>query len=153
MLRDRNRDPRSPVQPDASNLPYFLAAIVAAVGLWAIQQSWTEDSAPEVEHTPPPAGSSSANTGDIRTVFSGDDYPAQAQARGEEGTVQARLSVDTDGRVSACTVIRSSGHSSLDSATCRILERRARFTPAHDSSGRPTTDTVVTPPITWRLEG
>ena len=38
-----------------------------------------------------------------------------------------------------CSVTSSSGSSALDQATCRILRSRARFTPARDSSGNPTT--------------
>ena len=58
-----------------------------------------------------------------------------------KGTVQASLTIGPDGRVVGCNVTRSSGNSSLDGATCNILRRRAKFTPARDSNGKPTTDT------------
>ena len=104
---------------------------------------------------PPPHKTVSAQSakGDLRSLFSADDYPAAAQSAGAEGTAQASLTVGPDGRVIGCNLIRSSGNSSLDSATCNILRRRAKFTPARDSNGNPTTDTVTTPPIVWRLEG
>lgn len=104
---------------------------------------------------PPPRKVQSATSakGDLRTLFSADDYPAAAQAAGAEGTAQAELTVGPDGRVVGCNLIRSTGNSSLDSATCNILRRRAKFTPARDSNGQATTDTVTTPPIVWRLEG
>jgi protein TonB len=107
---------------------------------------------------PPPAPvhkvqSAQSAKGDLRTLFSADDYPAAASASGAEGTVQASLSVGPDGRVTGCNITRSSGNSSLDSTTCSILRRRAKFTPARDSNGQPTSDTIPTPPITWRLEG
>jgi len=104
---------------------------------------------------PPPRKIQSATSarGDLRTLFSADDYPAAAQAAGAEGTAQAELTVGPDGRVVGCNLIRSTGNSSLDSATCNILRRRAKFTPARDSNGQATTDTVTTPPIVWRLEG
>jgi len=70
---------------------------------------------------------------------------------GAEGTAQASLTIGTDGRVVSCTITRSTGNSALDSATCNVLRRRARFTPARDSNGNPVTDTQPTPPITWRL--
>jgi protein TonB len=91
--------------------------------------------------------------GDLRSLFSGDDYPASAQAAGAEGTAQATLTISPSGQVVGCSLNRSTGNSALDSATCNILRRRAKFTPAKDSNGQPTTDTVQTPPITWRLEG
>jgi protein TonB len=104
---------------------------------------------------PPPRKVQSAQSakGDLRTLFTGDDYPASAQASGAEGTSQAQLTIGPDGRVTGCNIIRSAGNAALDSATCNILRRRAKFTPARDSEGNPTSDTITTPPITWRLEG
>jgi protein TonB len=104
---------------------------------------------------PPPRKVQSAQSakGDLRSLLSADDYPASAQSAGAEGTVQASLTIGPDGRVVGCNVTRSSGNSSLDGATCNILRRRAKFTPARDSNGQPTTDSVSTPPIVWRLEG
>jgi protein TonB len=84
-------------------------------------------------------------------LFSDDDYPASAAASGASGTAQAQLTIGADGRVTACSLIRRTGNSALDAATCNILRRRAKFTPARDSNGQPTTDTVTTPAITWRL--
>lgn len=152
-------DPRSPVQPARSPAPYFLAALVAAVLIWTAQQYRLEDSAAKSDRqeqsTAAPTGTEQAQEvkGDVRAVFSADDYPASAQANGEEGTAQAQLTVDESGRVSGCTIVRSSGHRSLDEATCAILTRRARFTPARDADGRAVPSTYVTPPVSWRLEG
>jgi len=116
---------------------------------------------PVVQAPPPPAPpppprkvqSAQSAKGDLRTLFSGDDYPASAQASGAEGTAQATLTIGPDGRVTGCNLIRSTGNGALDSATCNILRRRAKFVPARDSSGNATSDTITTPPITWRLEG
>ena len=104
---------------------------------------------------PPPRKTVSAQSakGDLRTLFSPDDYPASAQAAGAEGTARATLTIGTDGRVVSCNITQSSGNGSLDSATCNILRRRAKFVPARDSNGNATTDTVSTPAIVWRLEG
>jgi protein TonB len=147
------RHPRSPVQPGPSNVPYFIAAVVAAVAIWAFQQSWIQDA----DQTPAshknerlPAGSAK---GDLRSLFSGDDYPAIAQARGEQGTVRAELAVDDRGRVTGCSIRQSSGFAALDNATCRILQRRARFTPARDVDGKAIPDKIMTPAVVWRLEG
>jgi len=158
---DRDKpDPRSPVQPASSNAPYFILAAVAAVALWGAQHDWTrvfeqpvaapgEKQAPAA--APRQASPPEAPRSDLRTLFSGDDYPVEAQRNGEEGTVQARLAIGIDGRVARCTIIRSSGYASLDDATCNILQKRARFTPARDNSFAPVGDTVITPPVTWRL--
>jgi protein TonB len=103
---------------------------------------------------PPPRKVESARArGDVRSLFSSDDYPASAQSAGAEGSAQAQLTIGPDGRVVGCSLVRSTGNGALDSATCNILRRRAKFTPARDSSGNPTTDTYTTPTIVWRLEG
>jgi protein TonB len=101
---------------------------------------------------PPPRKIEPARArGDVRMLFSDSDYPASAQAAGAQGTAQAQLTIGPDGRVVGCNLVRSTGNGALDTATCNILRRRAKFTPAHDSSGAATTDTYTTPPITWRL--
>jgi protein TonB len=103
---------------------------------------------------PPPRMVEAAHArGDVRTLFSTDDYPASAQSAGAEGTAQAQLTIGPDGRVVGCTLVQSTGNGALDTATCNILRRRAKFTPAKDSNGQPTTDTYTTPPIRWQLEG
>jgi len=104
---------------------------------------------------PPPRKVQSAQSarGDLRSLFSADDYPAAAQAAEAQGTAQATLTISPTGQVVGCNLIRSTGNGALDSATCNILRRRAKFTPARDSNGNATTDTITTPPIVWRLEG
>jgi protein TonB len=104
---------------------------------------------------PPPHKVQSAQSakGDLRTLFGPDDYPASAQAAGAEGTSQATITIGPDGRVAGCNIIRSSGNNALDAATCNIIRRRAKYTPARDNNGNAVSDTITTPPITWRLEG
>ena len=103
---------------------------------------------------PPPVKQQQAQSavGDLQGLFRGGDYPQSAIERDEQGSVSVRLTIGTNGRVSNCDVTSSSGSRSLDSATCRVLRSRARFTPARDSNGNPTTDTV-TQRIRWVLEG
>ncbi len=68
--------------------------------------------------------------------FSGDDYPAQALRERAEGTVKLRLFVTPGGRARACRILKSSGHRSLDTSTCRMLLTRARFRPELDDDGK-----------------
>jgi protein TonB len=82
--------------------------------------------------------------------FSADDYPAAAIRGGDQGFVAYRLEIGTDGRVSHCTIRQSSGSAPLDAATCRIVSRRSRFTPAQDSAGRYVPD-YRDGWVTWRL--
>lgn len=51
------------------------------------------------------------------------------------GTARFRLDIAADGRVVGCRITGSTGHPALDEATCRLVTRRARFTPARDANG------------------
>ncbi|MDP9162983.1 MAG: energy transducer TonB [Pseudomonadota bacterium] len=109
--------------------------------------------APPAPPAPPPAPvkrEAAKARGSLVGLFSNDDYPSSALSANEHGTTAVRLTIGTDGRVSACDVTSSSGSSALDSATCNILRRRARFTPAMDTNGQPTTDTY-SQRITWQI--
>ena len=86
----------------------------------------------------------------LASYVSDSDYPLEALMNGEEGTVGFRLVVGPDGRVANCSVIASSGTPSLDDTTCSIMRRRARFTPARDQYGNPTSDSLSAR-ITWRI--
>lgn len=86
----------------------------------------------------------------LNSYFSTDDYPAAALRGNEQGTTGFSLTIGPNGRVEACSVTSSSGSSSLDQATCRILRSRARYTPARDESGNPTTGRD-SGRVTWRL--
>jgi periplasmic protein TonB len=151
-----------PKVPPPPTIPPPLVQMQAPPPPIAVQIAPTPPPIPQVVQAPPappppppPHKTVSAQSarGDVRTLFSADDYPASAQAAGAEGTAQAQLTIGTDGRVVGCNLIKSTGNGALDSATCNILRRRAKFTPARDSNGNPTTDTYTTPPIRWQLEG
>ncbi|MXO60336.1 TonB family protein [Altererythrobacter salegens] len=79
-----------------------------------------------------------------------ENYPSRAQREGTEGTVGVAVVVDANGRVSSCSVTGSSGSSILDEAACTGMERYARFDPALDDAGNPTTGRYNTR-ITYRL--
>lgn len=70
-----------------------------------------------------------------------NDYPARALREEREGTTGFRVTVGPDGRVTDCQITSSSGHSDLDQATCDNVRRRARFAPATDGEGNPTSGT------------
>lgn len=86
----------------------------------------------------------------LTSYFSDDDYPPSALRAEEQGTTGFRLTIGPDGRVSACEVTSSSGSGALDQATCRILRSRARYTPARDQNGNPTSGTDQAR-VQWRL--
>ena len=78
-----------------------------------------------------------------------DDYPLDAAKAGAEGTVGFRLRIDAQGRVTSCETVKSAGPA-LDSATCGLILRRARFRPARDAAGAAVAGTYSST-ITWRL--
>jgi protein TonB len=110
--------------------------------------------APPAPPAPPPVKriEPKSAVGSLQGLIRDDDYPSSALDREEQGTVSVSLSIGTNGRVSACSIVSSSGSRTLDSTTCRILTSRAKFTPARDSTGAVTTGTVPAR-ITWRIAG
>ena len=70
------------------------------------------------------------------------DYPRSALRAGVQGSVKVRYTVGIDGRAGGCTVIGSSGDAALDSTTCSLIEKRFRYRPARDRSGRPVPEVV-----------
>ncbi len=100
---------------------------------------------------PPPRVSQAARAkGNLPSLFSTDDYPQSAIRNEEQGTTAVRMTIGTDGRVTDCSITQSSGSGALDTATCNILRRRARFTPAKDQAGNPISDTF-SQRIRWEL--
>lgn len=73
----------------------------------------------------------------LNAYFSPEDYPAVALRARAQGSVEVALVVGPNGRVSGCTVTRSSRSPALDTATCNILRSRARYTPALNADGQP----------------
>lgn len=88
--------------------------------------------------------------GDRNQWITTDDYPPSALRGEEQGVVAIALRIAADGRIDSCTVTASSGHVALDQATCRLYQRRARFTPARDDGGNPVAGTF-TDRVRWQL--
>lgn len=86
--------------------------------------------------------------GDLRNLFKGEDYPADALIDDQSGTVTVALLIDERGKVADCSVVGTSAAASLDAQTCAILKERARFKPAVGSDGKPRKDGYMQR-ITW----
>lgn len=76
------------------------------------------------------------------SISGATDYPPAARRAGIEGSVSVRFIVNTDGTVSGCRVTRSTAGPELDATTCRLIERRFRYEPARDETGKPVPETV-----------
>jgi len=102
---------------------------------------------PPVILPPPPAApppprftpKSPAPKGNPGNWATSNDYPSRALREEREGTTGFRVTVGADGRVTDCQITSSSGSPDLDQTACEKIRQRARFTPATDGDGNPTT--------------
>ncbi|WP_375381281.1 energy transducer TonB [uncultured Sphingomonas sp.] len=103
-------------------------------------------------HLLPPAPLSIARPvrGDPGAWFDADSYPAAAIRRSAQGRTVARLAIGTDGRVTGCTILTSSGDADLDAATCAVSLRAGHFAPARGADGAAITSSY-TLPVRWVL--
>ncbi|MCK9541487.1 MAG: energy transducer TonB [Novosphingobium sp.] len=79
-----------------------------------------------------------------------ENYPPRALREEREGRVGVRVTIGPDGRVAGCSVTASSGSSDLDEAACNGMSRYARYNPALDDAGNPTTGSATTA-IVYRI--
>lgn len=91
--------------------------------------------APPAPRFQPKPASPKGNPGNWATT---NDYPTRALREEREGTTGFRVTVTPDGRVGSCSITSSSGSPDLDEAACSNITRRARFSPATDGEGNPT---------------
>lgn len=91
--------------------------------------------APPPPRVQPKQATPKGNPGNWATT---NDYPTRALREEREGTTSFRVTVGPDGRVTSCEITGSSGSDDLDNATCSNVTRRARFNPATDGDGNPT---------------
>lgn len=93
---------------------------------------------------------SAAPRGNPGRWITNNDYRPSWINRGYEGVAGFSLRIDAQGRVSDCTITRSTGHAALDEATCALIERRAEFNPAKDTSGKIVSGTYSSS-VNWRI--
>jgi len=107
---------------------------------------------PPAPPAPKPVAVKGGPRGNPGSWFTDDDYPADAKRAGASGRVSVLLSIDTSGKVAGCRVTASSGNSSLDDATCRLAQRRGRFTVQKDTEGNAQPYSYTLPGIRWTLK-
>lgn len=122
---------------------FFLLSLVA------LTQPSAETSRPAPESLN--LGVAEGPRANLTGIIRADDYPAEAIAKREQGTVAVRIAVNERGEVTGCKVETSSGSPTLDAQTCKIVFARARFAPAKDSAGRLVAGEFHQR-ITWKLE-
>lgn len=82
--------------------------------------------------------------------FSTSDYPSRDLREGNQGTARFVLNVSVKGRVTGCSITKSTGFGGLDEATCKYAIRRATFEPATNESGSRVAGTY-SGSITWLI--
>ena len=77
-------------------------------------------------------------------------YPRGSVARGEQGSVHYRVTIDRGGRPLDCVVTRSSGYPRLDNRTCLAVINHTRFVLPPNPGGSPIKPTYEGQ-VDWRL--
>lgn len=81
--------------------------------------------------------------GSISGWLSENDYPITAEIFSVGADVIARLTVGADGTVQKCVGLNRNIFEGFNYSTCDALKRRAKFQPALDEQGRPTSAPFV----------
>jgi len=79
-----------------------------------------------------------------------NDYRPSWARRELAGLAGFRLEIAANGKVTGCSITRSTGHPELDQATCALVTKRARFEPARGISGEPVAGSY-TSSVLWEL--
>ncbi|CAN5415269.1 hypothetical protein BH09PSE4_BH09PSE4_19840 [soil metagenome] len=93
--------------------------------------------APPAPPAPPHISQQAQAKGAPASWFSTDDYPPSAIRAEAQGRASVRVTIDTNGRISGCTITASTGNADLDNQTCIVAKRRGRYSPAKDENGNP----------------
>ena len=78
------------------------------------------------------------------------DYRSSWVRREYTGVAGFRLDIAASGKVTGCRITSSTGHSELDEATCKLIQRRARFEPARGPNGEPVAGSFSSS-VRWQL--
>lgn len=79
-----------------------------------------------------------------------DDYRPRWIMEDMAGTARFTLAIDARGKVTGCSITRSTGHAALDAATCDLVSKRARFDAARDGTGKPVAGSY-SGSVTWQI--
>jgi protein TonB len=116
-------------------------ALITGLAYSAVKKAIERVTTVDIEEPPPPSQARPASPDGLNRWAARiqENYPARAIRDEIEGSVRVSVTIGTNGRVTACTVVGSSGSSVLDQAACDGMTRYARYNPALDDNGNPTT--------------
>ncbi|MDG6078763.1 energy transducer TonB [Erythrobacter litoralis] len=78
------------------------------------------------------------------------DYKSSWARRDLTGVARFQLDISRMGTITGCRVTGSTGHGELDSATCALVQKRAKFEPARGKQGEPVAGTY-SGAVRWEL--
>lgn len=118
-------------------------------------QSQSEAGGIAIRAISPPAQSRDVSTaaaprGNMAYWVTASDYPPLALVNNASGIVTYAATVGVDGRVTKCVVTETTTVQILNDATCHLIMRRGRFTPATDRNGN-FVPSIYTNRIKWSL--
>jgi len=103
---------------------------------------------------PPPAPPSHAISNDplrpIMRTHTSPPYPAISVRLGEQGTTLIEVGIGTEGTVSDCSVVKTSGSDRLDAAACEWVKGHWRWQPPTLNGAPTATKTQIQ--YTWNLK-
>lgn len=97
-------------------------------------------------------GGIAAGPRQIRGRLTVRDFPDGLIGPGEQASVGVRYTIEIDGSVTGCSVLRSSGFAQVDALACRLITQRFRYRPATNRAGQPVR-AVITESHTWYNRG
>ena len=111
----------------------MIEAMLLVVAVQAFQTKPSERS--DAAGVSIPIASSARVASSPGTWVTVNDYPADAFAARQQGSVRVSYNVNAQGLIENCHVEESSGWPSLDAATCSLVTLRGRYVPARDATG------------------
>lgn len=81
-----------------------------------------------------------------------NDYPQASWTQGHNGLVRFRIDVDPSGHPTGCRVLYRTNPDEFADLSCKLLMKRARFTPALDAAGKPVKSFYINN-IRWVADG
>jgi hypothetical protein len=86
----------------------------------------------------------------LEHLFAAADHPAIALVQDQRGSATMTFLVSERGEIADCTVDSTSGIAVLDTMSCYVISRRARFQPALGPDGKPVRS-AHTSTVVWRI--
>lgn len=140
-----------PPPPDLAKPP----PPVAIVPEFSVQQE-APPPITTVKQAPPPPPKAAAPVAaptslePIARTHSLPPYPTISQRLGEQGTTQMQVAISTEGTVTECKVIKSSGSERLDTAACTYVQGHWRWRPPTREGQPVAANTDVS--VVWNLK-